>query len=116
MVVDMARSPASPSKHTVYLPADVVKELQERAIVETGSSYGAVQSFLRRAVRKAIADFRGGEKGAGKPTISLEVRAAHADLLEKLDRYLDAPAASDAEQETKRSITRIVNAWAAEKR
>ena len=112
----MARSPAARSKHTVYLPAEVVRELQERAIVETGSSYGSVQSFIRRAIRKAVAEFKGGEKGSGRPTVSIEVRPNHAELLEKLDRYLDAPAASDAEAEAKRSIARMVNAWAAEKR
>jgi hypothetical protein len=107
--------PAPQSKHTVYLPVDFVRELQRRALegAAGGSSYGAVQAFLRRAVKNAIAEYHR-QSGRTAPLLArgtwVEVPAAEAAFFEQLTRYLAAPA-SPSEQEWKEALRRAVAAW-----
>lgn len=102
-------------KHTVYLPADFVRQLQQGAIGESRSSYGAVQSFLRQAVRVAIADWkrrRGGPGALAAPPagILIEVPVGDARFYEQLVSYL-AHVGTPAEEAWKQALRRVVAAW-----
>ena len=102
-------------KHTVYLPADFVRQLQQGAIGEKRSSYGAVQSFLRQAVRAAIADWTRRRAAPGAPVpppgvALIEVPAADARFYEQMIRYMSHPGTL-SEQAWKQGLRRAVAAW-----
>jgi hypothetical protein len=102
-------------KHTVYLPADFVRQLQQGAIGERRSSYGAVQSFLRQAVRAAMADWTRKRFAPGVPApppagALIEVPAADVRFYEHLVRYM-AHQGTDSEQAWKQGLRRAVAAW-----
>ena len=107
-------------KHTVYLPADFVRRLQERSLAENRSSYGAVQAFLRRAVSVAMDDWKRREAANGASasasaqlapaTALVEVPAAESAFYEQLVRYLASEGPPDV-QEWKRGLRRAVVAW-----
>jgi hypothetical protein len=105
-------------KHTVYLPADFVRQLQQGAIAESRSSYGAVQSFLRQAVRLAIADWKQRRAAPGQAApppragVLIEVPSADAYFYQQLVRYLAHPG-TPTEQAWKQGLRHVVAAWKA---
>jgi|SRR5215813_2921560 len=114
----MATASNKTNKHTVYLPADFVHTLQERALASGQSSYGAVQAFLRRAISTAIDEWKrrnAPSAASGSPqlkpqTALVEVPAEERAFYEQLIRYLSTEGNS-SEQEWKQGLRRAVQAW-----
>ena len=105
-------------KHTVYLPADFVRELQRQSLERSPSSYGVVQAFLRKAVTQAIHEWAKRQEKAGgiSPEFLtgmawVRVPAKEAQIYEKLVRYLEAPAATPEEREWKQAVKRVAHVF-----